>query len=197
MRVLSHPRDVPATGAPRRAAGFTLVELMVTVAVAAVLLIIAVPSFNNIINTNRLTTAANSMVNALNTARMEAIKRNGSVQFCSNSAGSNDGSVSDTLSSACGTSSGAVFTLTGTTTAQVLATPATLGTTSVQVHGTIQAIRFNGQGLGFTPGTTSAPFGGVVADICTTALSSNNHITISMTTGTIITTSNPFTGTCP
>ncbi|GAB3783998.1 GspH/FimT family pseudopilin [Dyella agri] len=198
MRVLSHPRAVPPAGTSCRAAGFTLVELMITIAVAAILLMIAVPSFNNIINSNRLTTAANTMVNALNTARMEAIKRNGSVQFCSNSASTNTSGSGDTLGSNCGTSAGAVYA--GTSTTPVLAAPPGLGTTSVQIHGTVAAIRFNGEGLGYAPGSTT-PFDsgtlGAVVDLCSKALSSNNHIQVSMATGTIITSGTPFTGTCP
>lgn len=195
MRVQSYPREVSAFGVPRRMAGFTLVELMITIAVAAILLMIAVPSFNNIINSNRLVTATNAMVNALNSARMEAIKRNGSVQFCSNSATTN---TSDTLGALCGTNTGAVYA--GSSSTPVLAGPPGLGVASVQVHGTIAAIRFDGRGLGYAPGSTT-PYDsttlGVVVDLCSTALTSNNHITISMATGTIITTSDPFTGTCP
>lgn len=59
--------------------GFTLIELMVTIAVAAILLAIATPSFTSIINSNRLTGAANEMVVTLQAARMEAVRLNTTV----------------------------------------------------------------------------------------------------------------------
>ncbi|WP_215395794.1 GspH/FimT family pseudopilin [Rheinheimera oceanensis] len=62
--------------------GFTLVELMVTVAVLAIVMAVAVPSFTNLINSNRLTAQANEMLAALILARTEAIKRNESIVFC-------------------------------------------------------------------------------------------------------------------
>lgn len=55
--------------------GFTLIELMVTISIAAILLGIAIPSFTSTITSNRLTTNANELVTALNLARSEAIKR--------------------------------------------------------------------------------------------------------------------------
>ena len=55
--------------------GFTLMELMVTIAIAGILLGVAIPSFTFIISSNRLTTCANELVTALNLARSEAIKR--------------------------------------------------------------------------------------------------------------------------
>lgn len=60
---------------PRRAHGFTLVELMVTLAVAAIVMTMAVPSFTEMTQNNRLTTQANQLVAALNLARSEAITR--------------------------------------------------------------------------------------------------------------------------
>lgn len=57
-------------------------ELMVTIAVAAILLTLAVPSFETTVNSNRLTSSANELVTALQTARMEAIRRNQHTAVC-------------------------------------------------------------------------------------------------------------------
>lgn len=55
--------------------GFTLIELIVTISIAAILMGIAIPSFTSIINSTRLTTYANELVASLNLARSEAVKR--------------------------------------------------------------------------------------------------------------------------
>lgn len=59
--------------------GFTLVELMVTLAVAAIVMSLAVPSFTEMTKNNRLTTQANQLVTALNLARSEAITRRATI----------------------------------------------------------------------------------------------------------------------
>jgi type IV fimbrial biogenesis protein FimT len=56
--------------------GFTLLELMVTVAIAAILVTMAVPTFRDTIRNNRLVTTNNMLLASLNLARSEAIKRN-------------------------------------------------------------------------------------------------------------------------
>lgn len=58
-----------------RHSGFTLIELMITISVAAIILSLAVPSFNFLVLNNRLTTDINRLVTSFNLARSEAVKR--------------------------------------------------------------------------------------------------------------------------
>lgn len=62
--------------------GFTLIELMVVLSVAAILASLAVPSFRSVVQNNRLATQANELSGTLNFARGEAIKRGSSVTVC-------------------------------------------------------------------------------------------------------------------
>ncbi len=73
---------IGATPFPSVSAGFTVVELMITVTVAAVLLAIAVPSFSSILTSNRLVGQSNGLVTALQTARSEAVRRNSRAVVC-------------------------------------------------------------------------------------------------------------------
>ncbi len=56
--------------------GFTLIEMMVTLALVAVLMMVAVPNFTAFQRNSELTSVANNIVGAMNTARTEAMKRN-------------------------------------------------------------------------------------------------------------------------
>ena len=58
-----------------REKGFTLIELMVTVALVAILMLVAVPSFVTFQRNAELTTRMNSLMASINTARGEAMKR--------------------------------------------------------------------------------------------------------------------------
>jgi type IV fimbrial biogenesis protein FimT len=62
-----------------RARGLTLMELMVTVAILAILVALAVPSFNAFLAKGRLSGAAEALAQDLQLARSEALRRNDAV----------------------------------------------------------------------------------------------------------------------
>ncbi len=64
--------------------GFTLVELMVTITVAAIISSIAIPSFRTFLQNDRQWTQASSLVISLNAARSEAVKQDvaGGISVC-------------------------------------------------------------------------------------------------------------------
>jgi len=70
-----------------QARGFTLLELMITVAILAILLAIAVPSFQGFMASSRLNAETNRIVGGINAARMEAVKTNQNVVICTSSNG--------------------------------------------------------------------------------------------------------------
>ena len=67
--------------------GFTLVEMLVALAVAAVLLAVAIPSFAAISRFTTLSSASNVFLSGLYLARNEAIKRNSRVVLCKSADG--------------------------------------------------------------------------------------------------------------
>ena len=71
----------------QRHGGLTLVELMVTIAIAAILLGVGVPSFRAVIEANRVTTVTNDVVGALQFARSEAVRRGAAITVCGSANG--------------------------------------------------------------------------------------------------------------
>jgi type IV fimbrial biogenesis protein FimT len=67
--------------------GFTLIELMITIAVLSILMAITAPSFNNALLGTKLGAHANDLVSSAIVARSEAIKRNTVVTLCASSDG--------------------------------------------------------------------------------------------------------------
>lgn len=61
---------------PDRYSGFTIIELMVTLVVMAILVTMAAPSFQNFVANQRVKTDTNDLMVSMLFARSEAIKRN-------------------------------------------------------------------------------------------------------------------------
>jgi type IV fimbrial biogenesis protein FimT len=62
--------------------GFTLIELMVTIAIVAILVTFAAPSFQRTIAQNAINSAISTLSSDINFARSEALKRGLSVTLC-------------------------------------------------------------------------------------------------------------------
>jgi type IV fimbrial biogenesis protein FimT len=61
--------------------GFTLIELMITIAIVAMVLKFGIPGFGAWIQSSQIRNASEGMVSGLQLARSEAVSRNTSVQF--------------------------------------------------------------------------------------------------------------------
>ncbi len=71
----------------RKEAGVTLLELLATLAVLAVLVGIGVPAYGKLVADQRLSTATNRLVFAVHLTRSEAIRRNARVTLCNSADG--------------------------------------------------------------------------------------------------------------
>jgi type IV fimbrial biogenesis protein FimT len=83
----SRTRDFFRTRSDAPSAGFTLIELMVVIAIIAIGLGIAAPSVRNLTLNAQMSAQANDLLADLALARTEAIKRNVRVAICSSSTG--------------------------------------------------------------------------------------------------------------
>lgn len=65
--------------------GLTLVELVVTLAIAAILLTLAAPSFTRLVQSTKISGNVNTFMSDLRFARSEAVRRGGAVTMCRSS----------------------------------------------------------------------------------------------------------------
>jgi type IV fimbrial biogenesis protein FimT len=83
------PKAVRSPRGAGPAAGFTLIEMLVAIAIAAILLALAAPSFEDAAVGSKVSDIATKVAVAANNARSEAIKRNGEVVVCMSADGEN------------------------------------------------------------------------------------------------------------
>lgn len=75
----------------QRLRGFTLIELMITIVVLAILVALAAPSFRNMILNQQSEAIGEDLVTTFQVARSEAIKRGGFVTVCPSDDGASCG----------------------------------------------------------------------------------------------------------
>jgi len=69
----------------RREGGFTLIELMVTIGILAIVLSVGVPSYRGIVMDNRMASQANLFATSIKLARSNAVKYQRNATVCSSS----------------------------------------------------------------------------------------------------------------
>ena len=83
----------------KKSSGFTLIELMVVIAIASILMTLAAPSFRQIIQSNTISSNVNNFLADMRYARSESVRRGGGVIMCRSNA-------PEAASPICGTGSG-------------------------------------------------------------------------------------------
>lgn len=67
---------------PRLSSGFTLIELMITLAIFAIILSVSAPSLRSFLSRSELTSSSNHFLSTINHLRTEAIRRNSYTTLC-------------------------------------------------------------------------------------------------------------------
>jgi len=159
------------TGAQR---GFSLIELMVSISVLAILLSIAVPSFRDASLSSQLRSSSNDLVASTHFARSEALKRNTVVTLCVSSDGTTCG--------AGGWEQGWIVVAGATLLNYHAATPSGLKITD---SGGATTLAFQPTGIGATPASLTvcraAPSAGPQERVVTIDASGRAHVRTTMT----------------
>lgn len=123
--------------------GFTLIEMLITLAVGSILLALAVPAFRTFMQNDQLMTGSSTLSMALYAARAEAIKEDTPVQICASANG-----TSCSGANTWETGWIVLSTAAGATPVQVAGAQPT-GTT-VRAGGAVNTITFSSTGLSNT-----------------------------------------------
>jgi len=70
----------------KKTVGFTLIEIMVTLVMVAIIIAVGVPGLGSLMANNQATAHSNNLITALSFARSEAIKRGVHVSICAKNA---------------------------------------------------------------------------------------------------------------
>lgn len=142
----------------QKESGFTLVELMVTIAIAGILMSIATPNYRTFILSSRISAQANEFMTAIGMARSEAIKRGMRISICksaNNTSCTTSGDwaqgwiiFTDTNGSTVGDKDGADVII--QTRGPLAGTNTFIGNTNV-----VNYISYGASGFGTQPGTVS------------------------------------------
>lgn len=129
-----------------KAAGFSVLELMITIAIGAILLTIGVGSFSYVTKSNRSTAEVNGLLGDLQYARAEAIKEGVNVTACASLLGLNcDGTTSWQNGWIVFSDTGVIGTVDGTDTVLRIQRPLS-GTDTFTASNAVSKITFNREG---------------------------------------------------
>ena len=170
---------------PRRTPkGFTLLELMVTVAIAVIVGTVAVPSFLTLIASGKLSSQSNELVAAVMFARTEAIKQNENMVLCHSSDGN---TCSEPPASGWvgwlvyGTVENVPLAV-GVINSSKLSVLSSPNVAAAAMGGVTHSIRFSPQGL-IRSGTTNNPLNGVIRVCMPTGALDNNIRDVELRSG--------------
>jgi type IV fimbrial biogenesis protein FimT len=166
----------------RGSRGFTLIELMVTVAVLALLAAVAAPAMIMLLNSNRLSSTAGELTAALQLARAEAVRRSAPVTLC----GSTDGVNCTNGANWTGWAIVGRNNMDATT----AAVRSGVWPAGLQVRGPAAGIRFNSTGL-------IAAQQNLTVCMPTSQPAENQRVLTVMLSGTVLTARNNGGGACP
>jgi type IV fimbrial biogenesis protein FimT len=87
MNIVMSRQKLPRINRINRISGFSLIELLVTIGVMAVLLAVSLPNFQAVSEAMTTNSQAKALMNTLNLARNEAVKRGTTVSLCASTNG--------------------------------------------------------------------------------------------------------------